>query len=130
MSDYIAMNIINEYLLPRVPHYEKNSLTTEKFAHPEPRISVLLITYMHKIYIGQCIQSEFSQTLRSYELLIYDDHSTDQMWKTLQKYAMQHSELILAYRQPQNVGAGYWNCQAAEVSIPSNWLNPKQHNPF
>lgn len=53
-----------------------------------PLISVCLTTYMHKDYIGQCIESVLAQECNfPYEILIGDDGSTDGTFEICQQYA-------------------------------------------
>lgn len=59
------------------------------------RVSVCIITYNHKKYIEQCIESILSQkTSFNYELLIYDDYSNDGTREILQEYKKKYPELI------------------------------------
>ena len=53
----------------------KNFSTSEE--NSRPKVSVILSSYNHEKYIAQAIQSVLDQTFTDFELLIYDDGSTD-----------------------------------------------------
>lgn len=42
-----------------------------------PKVSIITLTYNHKAYIGQCIESVMSQTMTDWEMIIVDDGSSD-----------------------------------------------------
>ena len=52
----------------------KNKSAEKKSA---PKVSVILSSYNHEKYIAQAIQSVLNQTFTDFELLIFDDGSTD-----------------------------------------------------
>jgi glycosyltransferase involved in cell wall biosynthesis len=43
----------------------------------DPVVSVIITTYNHEKYIGQTLESVFSQTYKEYEVIVVDDGSTD-----------------------------------------------------
>lgn len=58
---------------------------------PAPLISVCLTTYMHKDYIGQCIESVLAQECNfPYEILIGDDGSTDGTFEICEQYVAKY----------------------------------------
>lgn len=71
-----------------------------------PLISVCLITYNHKNYIGQSIESVLMQkTSFRWELIIADDYSTDGTRDILLDYQRKYPDLINLILQEHNVGA-------------------------
>ena len=70
-----------------------------------PDISVIIVCYNFEKYIGECIESILHQSLTPNEIIICDDHSTDQSWDIIQSYASQYPQLIHAIRQEKNLGA-------------------------
>jgi glycosyltransferase involved in cell wall biosynthesis len=72
-----------------------------------PRISVVIITYNFEKYLKDCIESVLVQTLRPFEIIICDDHSTDGSWAIIEKYSEQYPGLIRAYRHEKNMGPFY-----------------------
>jgi len=70
----------------------------------DPLISVVVISYNFERYIAQCLDSVLSQTLRPYEVIVFDDCSTDRSWDVISEYAAQHPDLIDARRQQTNQG--------------------------
>ena len=52
-----------------------------------PLISVLMPAYNSELYIAEAIESILSQTLRNFELIIYDDGSVDNTRKIIQEFS-------------------------------------------
>src|SRR6187402_2860382 len=70
-----------------------------------PLVSVCLITYNHKEYIVQAIESVLMQkTSFGWELIVADDYSTDGTRDILLEYQKQYPELITLILQEHNVG--------------------------
>jgi len=51
-----------------------------------PKVSVILTSYNHDQFLDEAIQSVLSQTYRNFELIIWDDGSTDDSWSIIQQY--------------------------------------------
>lgn len=72
----------------------------------KPLVSVIVITYNHKNYIRQAIQSILNQKVDfKYEVLIGDDASTDGTGKIIEEYAANFSDIIKPYIRETNIGA-------------------------
>lgn len=69
-----------------------------------PRISVIVVTYNHEKYIGECLESLLAQTLMPVEIVICDDHSTENTWSIISEYKEKYPDLIKPYRHEQNIG--------------------------
>ena len=69
-----------------------------------PRISVLIFSYNFRKYIAECIESVLAQTLKPFEIIICDDHSTDTSWEIIQRYNRSYPGLIRAFRHVKNLG--------------------------
>lgn len=65
-----------------------------------PKVSILLTSYNHEKYVGKSIESILNQTYTDYELIILDDHSTDNSWKVISKYK---DKRIRAIRRKKNL---------------------------
>lgn len=51
-----------------------------------PKISVILTSFNHESYIREAIESVLYQTFSDFELIIWDDASTDASWSIIQEY--------------------------------------------
>jgi len=72
----------------------------------KPLVSVLLLTYNHRQYITEAIESVLMQkTNFLFELLIGDDCSTDGTCEIVNKYLIQYPDVIKVIRSENNVGA-------------------------
>jgi glycosyltransferase involved in cell wall biosynthesis len=64
-----------------------------------PKISVILTSFNHEKYIREAIESVLVQTFIDFELIIWDDASTDQSWDIINSYS---DTRIKAYRNEVN----------------------------
>lgn len=72
----------------------------------EPLVSVILLTYNHRHYIRQAIESVLAQEMPfPCEVLIGDDASDDGTSEIVAAYARQYPQLIRAFIRPKNLGA-------------------------
>ena len=51
-----------------------------------PKVTIILTSYNHEVFLVESIDSILSQTFTDYELYIVDDCSTDNSWKVIQNY--------------------------------------------
>ena len=52
-----------------------------------PKVSVILTSYNHEKYIRAAIDSVLNQTFTNFELIIWDDASTDNSWSVINSYS-------------------------------------------
>lgn len=71
-----------------------------------PKISVILASYNHAKYIRASIESVLNQTYPGFELIIWDDASTDESWEIINSYK---DARIRAIRNKVNTGSGIVN---------------------
>jgi len=65
------------------------------------RISIILTSYNHEKYLRESINSILNQTFTDFELIIWDDASTDESWKIIKSFS---DPRIQSYRSlTQNV---------------------------
>ena len=67
----------------------------------EDLVSVIMPAYNVEKYIGEAIQSVLNQTYKNFELIIFDDGSTDKTWEIIQSF---NDSRIIAIRHQQNKG--------------------------
>lgn len=60
-----------------------------------PRVSVIIPVYNAKAYIGQCLRSILSQSLREVEVICIDDGSTDGSQQAISEYMREDGRIIL-----------------------------------
>lgn len=71
----------------------------------KPLVSVILVTYNQKLYIGKAIESILMQEcLFEFELLIGDDASTDGTLEICQRYRDENPKRIQLYANAENKG--------------------------
>lgn len=73
----------------------------ENPATPTPALTIIMPNYNKAPWLGECLESVFSQPMRDFELIIVDDASTDESWPILCDYAAAHPEIRL-YRMEIN----------------------------
>lgn len=64
-----------------------------------PKVSVLLTSYNHAKYLRESIESVLYQTYKDFELIIWDDASTDDSWNIISSYT---DERIRGFRNETN----------------------------
>lgn len=64
---------------------------------PSPTVSVIIPSYNHAAYIGECIESILAQTFTDFELIIVDDGSPDDSDRVIRGYT---DPRIRYHRQP------------------------------
>jgi len=63
-----------------------------------PKVSIILTSYNHAKYLREAIDSTLAQTFTDFELIIWDDASTDNSWEIIQSY---DDPRIKAFRNDQ-----------------------------
>ena len=74
-----------------------------------PLVSILLNCYNAEKFIGKAIESVISQSYKNWELVIWDDGSTDNTLKIIESYK---DDRIFIFKQKKNVGLGKSRIQA------------------
>ncbi|MDX2934556.1 bifunctional glycosyltransferase/CDP-glycerol:glycerophosphate glycerophosphotransferase [Streptomyces ipomoeae] len=69
-----------------------------------PAVSVVVIVYNDEARLPAAVRSVLEQTLRSVEVVIVDDHSTDGSYEVATRLAAEHPDRVRAYRLPENSG--------------------------
>ena len=64
-----------------------------------PKISILLTSYNHEKYLREAIDSVLAQTYSDFELIIWDDASSDNSWAIIKSYS---DKRIKAFRNEKN----------------------------
>ena len=83
------------------------------------KLSVFIVCYNQESYIAQAIDSVLNQRVLPYEIVISDDHSTDNTWGIIEKYSNEYPELVKAYRNEANLGI-YKNVNKATHLVTGN----------
>jgi len=76
-----------------------------------PKVSVILTSFNHAAYIREAIDSIINQKFTDFELIIWDDVSSDNSWEIICSY---DDSRIKKYRNDQNMSGGNVN-RALEV---------------
>jgi len=69
-----------------------------------PLVSVGIVTYNHKDFIHECLDSVLAQDYPNIEILVADDGSIDGTSETVAEYARDHPGIIRAFISPKNRG--------------------------
>ena len=67
-------------------------------------VSVILTSFNHEKYIREAIESVLGQTFQDFELIVWDDASTDGSWEIVQSYS---DPRIKAFRNDRNKGPAF-----------------------
>lgn len=72
-----------------------------------PLVSVVIPTYNREKYLLECLESLFNQTYRPLEIIVVDDHSTDNTKKLVAKWKNEITDskfTIVYHKLPRNLG--------------------------
>jgi len=70
-----------------------------------PKVSICLITYNHSPYLETCLKNIVEQKVDfEFEVILGEDHSTDDTARIVKKYANAYPKLIKAFIRPENAG--------------------------
>jgi len=67
------------------------------------KVTVLMSVHNGEKYLPQSVESILNQTYDNYEFIIIDDGSTDSSYSILEKYASEHSQIVLI-KNEKNLG--------------------------
>lgn len=81
------------------------------------KVTVILTSYNHEGSIQEAIDSVLNQTFKDFELIIWDDASTDNSWDIIQSYT---DSRIRSFRNEKNLGAG--NLKRAIAKVKSRLI--------
>lgn len=62
-------------------------MTTKSPRKTEPKVSVILTSFNHAKFIGEAIDSVLRQSFTNFELIIWDDASSDGSWEIINDYS-------------------------------------------
>ncbi|MFI5889392.1 CDP-glycerol glycerophosphotransferase family protein [Actinoplanes sp. NPDC051513] len=72
--------------------------------HPRPDVTVVVIVYNDAARIETAVRSVLDQSLRSREVIVVDDHSTDNTPEVMERLAAQHPDDVRFIRLAANSG--------------------------
>ena len=82
-----------------------------------PAISVVMTVYNRELYLAKAIESVLAQTRRDFELLVWDDGSTDSSLAISQSYAKQDERIRVVSAEHQGQGHALRAAFAAACGI-------------
>lgn len=69
------------------------------------KVSVVVVTYNHEMYIRQCLQSLVDQkTDFAFEVIVSDDRSTDRTQELIREFAEKYPDIIVPVFNEKNLG--------------------------
>ncbi|MDR1849839.1 MAG: glycosyltransferase [Zoogloeaceae bacterium] len=69
-----------------------------------PKVSIILTSYNHEKFLDEAIESALAQTYQNFELIIWDDASTDGSWAIIEQY---NDPRIISFRNEAQRYATY-----------------------
>src|SRR5262245_39872039 len=71
-----------------------------------PRVAVLTALYNHEAFVGRAIESVLAQTYRDWELILWDDGSSDRSLAIAQEYAENHGDRLRVFTHSNGANRG------------------------
>ena len=59
----------------------------------EPLVSIVITYYKKKKYIAKTLRSIFDQTYKNFEIIFFDDHSTDNSLKIVNEFIKKNKKI-------------------------------------
>ncbi|QRQ61298.1 glycosyltransferase family 2 protein [Sphingobacterium multivorum] len=69
-----------------------------------PLVSITMSTYNGEQFLEEQLQTLIEQDYPNIEIIVCDDHSSDQTWQILQKWQIAYPKLIQIFSNPENIG--------------------------
>lgn len=89
----------------------------------KPKVSVCIITYNQKEYIGKCLQSVLDQrTDFEFEIIVGDDCSTDGTRDIVREFEAAYPGIIKPIYQDRNIGGGTYNFLAVHRAATGDYV--------
>jgi glycosyltransferase involved in cell wall biosynthesis len=76
----------------------------DKHMSAAPPVSVAIISYQQKPYIGKALQSVVDQDYQNLQIVVSDDHSTDGTADEIARYAKRYPDRVVALLNQERVG--------------------------
>ena len=73
---------------------------------PCPKISIVIPLYNAEKYLAKCLDSVFTQTFQSFEVIVVDDCSTDSSCEIVESYIPKFNGRLRLYHMDENTGSG------------------------
>lgn len=83
-----------------------------------PEVSVIIPAYNTSTYIGRAIESALGQTLKNIEVIVVDDHSTDNTLEVVKSFT---DERLKVFVNSENLGVGATRNRAIKEAR-GNWI--------
>jgi len=87
----------------------------------EPLVSIIVPVYNAEKYLKECVDSLLGQSYKNLEILLIDDHSTDESWKICQRYAKRHKN-ITSYQTEKNSGSPLEGRRIGVKKAKGEWI--------
>lgn len=80
-----------------------------------PKVSIILSSYNHAKFLRESIENTLNQTFADFELIIWDDGSSDSSWELINQYS---DPRIRRFRNEVNIGGVYGvNKAISEIAL-------------
>jgi glycosyltransferase involved in cell wall biosynthesis len=81
-------------------------------AMPHPLLSVIVANFNKEEYLPECLDSILNQTFRDFEIVVYDDGSSDGSLAIIENFRQRYPDVIKVIADPVNRGVAYARHQA------------------
>ncbi|MFZ1721820.1 MAG: glycosyltransferase family 2 protein [Microgenomates group bacterium] len=81
-----------------------------------PLVSIVIVTFNSEIYLHECLRSVLENRYKRFEVIIFDNNSTDQTHTIIKKYSKKYPKIISATFHNKNIGFAAANNNAIEIA--------------
>jgi len=68
--------------------------------------SIIIPVFNSQKYLKKCLSSVLNQKFKNYEILIIDDHSSDNSKKICKDFLIKNKNIVRLISNPKNLGVG------------------------
>jgi GT2 family glycosyltransferase len=82
----------------------------------KPLISIIIVTFNSDEYLDNCLKSVFKNSYKNFEVILYDNNSTDKSKVIINKYKKNYSNRVISIFSKENIGYAKANNTSVELA--------------
>lgn len=83
-----------------------------------PLVSILIPNYNYGRYLSACLESVVQQTYENLQVVLVDNHSSDDSWDIAQAFQSRYPDRLRIYRNDENIGGSRNHTKACALQDP------------
>ena len=84
----------------------------------QPLVSILIPNYNYGRYLPTCLESAVNQTYENLQVVLVDNHSSDDSWEIALDFQSRYPDRLRVYRNDENIGGARNHAKASSMQDP------------